>query len=193
MAPPPKALVAIADGSEEIETVTIADVLVRAGVAVELAAVGEGKCITGSRGIKIGADKSITECSGTSYDLIVLPGGKAGAEKLRDCAPLIQLLEDQRYARKLYGGICAAPAVALAPHGLLDGHKATCYPTLTLPAAYASPGNPTVVVSDNLITSRGPGTAMAFALKLVEALQGTEEARTVAEALLYNQEMYMEI
>ncbi len=174
-------LVPIADGSEEIEAVTIIDVLVRAGANVTVASV-EAVQITASRGVKLVANKRLTDCTGESFDLIALPGGMPGAEHLRDCAPLIEMLKAQRAAGKLYAAICASPAVVLAPHGLLDGKKATGYPSLQdkLPAL----GNGRVVVDGNCITSQGPATAMEFAVELVRHLFGDEKAQQIAGGLL---------
>ena len=117
-----KVLVPIADGSEEIETTCITDTLTRFGAEVTTASVMSSLTCTMSRGIKIVADCSIDDAVTKEWDLVVLPGGMPGAEHLRDCEPLIKLLKEQKRSSKLYGAICASPAVALASHGLLvDG------------------------------------------------------------------------
>ena len=174
-------LVPIADGTEEIEAVTIIDVLARAGANVTVAS-ADAIQITASRGVKLVADKLIAECTDESFDLIALPGGMPGAEHLRDCAPLIEMLKAQKAAGKLVAAICASPAVVLAPHGLLDGKKATGYPGTQdkLPKS----ANGRVVVDGNCITSQGPGTAMEFAVELVNQLCGKEKAQQVAAGLL---------
>ena len=123
-----KALVVIADGSEELEAVTIIDVLVRAGTDVTVASVGE-KQIAASRGVKIVADALIGDCRDKEYDLIALPGGLPGAEHLRDCGELIEMLKEQRLAGRFYAAICASPAVVFQHHGLLEGKTATGYPS----------------------------------------------------------------
>jgi len=176
-----KVLVVIADGSEELEAVTIIDVLVRAGADVVVASVSE-KQITASRGVKIVADTLIGDCQNQQYDLIALPGGMPGAEYLRDCDELIELLKKQKEAGRLYAAICASPAVVLGCHGLLEGKKATGYPSekLDLPSRV----DEKVVVDGNCITSQGPGTAIEFALKLVELLFGRDKSQEVAEAML---------
>jgi 4-methyl-5(b-hydroxyethyl)-thiazole monophosphate biosynthesis len=178
-----KALVAVADGSEELEAVTIIDVLVRAGTDVTVASVGE-KQITASRGVKIVADALIGDCRGKEYDLIALPGGLPGAEHLRDCGELIEMLKEQRRAGRFYAAICASPAVVLRHHGLLEGKAATGYPSpdLNLPGRK----DVKVVVDGNCVTSQGPGTALVFALKLVELLFGEEKSQQVAKAMLVN-------
>jgi 4-methyl-5(b-hydroxyethyl)-thiazole monophosphate biosynthesis len=172
-------LVPIADGTEEIEAVTIIDVLRRAEADVTVASVGALQ-VTASRGVRIVADCLIEACKERDYDLIVLPGGMPGAEHLRKSPVLKEMLLRQRNAQRWYGAICAAPAVVLEPHGLLVERRATCHPnhvhSLSDPSAVAAP----VVVDGNCVTSRGPGTALAFALKLVELLFGRQRMEAVA-------------
>ncbi len=178
-----KVLVPIADGTEEIEAVCIIDTLRRAEVEVTVASV-DGPQVTASRGVKLVADARIADCAGRTYDCIALPGGMPGAEHLRDSAELIEMLKQQKQAGRLYGAICASPAVALYPHGLLEGIRATCYPSMrsTLDPAYAS--DERVVVDKNCVTSQGPGTAIEFALKLVELLFGPQKAKEVGGPML---------
>lgn len=176
-----KVLVAIAEGIEELEAVTIIDVLRRAEADVTVASVG-AKQVTASRGVKLVADAVISDCLGTVYDLIVLPGGMPGAEHLRDCSQLIDMLKEQAASGRLYAAICASPAVVLKPHGLLENKKATCYPSLI--SELENPEQVKVVVDGNCITSQGPGTALEFSLKLVELLFGTEKSREVTKAML---------
>ncbi len=175
------ALVPIATGVEEIEATTIIDILRRADIEVTVASVGELQ-VTASRGVNLVADKIIDDCRDETFDLIALPGGMPGAEHLRDCPALITMLKAQRNAGRLYAAICASPAVALAPHGLLDGKTATSYPSLQNPLPRAS--NDRVVVDGNCVTSQGPGTAMEFAVTLVRLLVSAEAADSVAEGLL---------
>ena len=108
-----------------------------------------------------------------------------GAEHLRDSAELIGMLKKQKAAGRLYGAICASPAVALLPHGLLDGVKAvTCYPGMRNKLNPAQASNERVVVDGNCVTSQGPGTAIEFALKLVELLFGPQKAKEVGDPML---------
>ena len=177
-------LVPIGTGSEEIETCCIADTLVRAGAEVTVASVEEGLTVTCSRGIKIVADVPITDCESKLWDLVVCPGGMPGAERLRDSAALTSIIGDQRSSGRWLGAVCAAPAVVLQHHNLLDA-KATCYPapkfTETLGGKLA-PGE--VVVAGNVVTSKGPGTSLPFAIKLVELLYGKEKANEIADQML---------
>jgi len=174
-------LVAIADGTEELEAVTIIDVLRRAKADVTVASVGSRK-ITASRGVKLVADVVISDCVGKVYDLIALPGGMPGAKNLRDSNELTEILKVQASSGKLYAAICASPAVVLKHHGLLQNKKATCYPTLA--SALDNAVDSKVVVDGNCITSQGPATALHFSLKLVELLFGKEKAQQVAQAML---------
>ena len=174
-------LVAIADGTEELEAVTIIDVLRRAGAEVTVAAVDKPDVLC-SRSVKITADALISDCMDSEYDLIVLPGGLPGAEYLRDCAELIEMLKQQRSGGRLYAAICASPAVVLQPHGLLAGQKATGYPAPDLD--FDGRLDDKVVVDGNCITSQGPGTALEFSLRLVVLLFGRSKRNEVAQAIL---------
>lgn len=181
------ALVPIADGSEEIEAVCIIDSLRRAGVLVTVASVMDRLQITASRQTRIVADVLIADCLDQTYDLIALPGGMPGAEHLRDSVALSALLAAQSDAGRLTGAICASPAVVLLEHGLLGGHRATCFPSF-LPRLREAPNVEALedrVVDDGcLITSRGPGTAIEFALKLIERLTTAEHAADVGARML---------
>lgn len=177
-------LVPIADGTEEIEAVCIIDVLRRAGAEVIVASVQPALSIVASRGVKITADRFVKDCLQITFDLIVLPGGMPGSEHLRDSAELKKLLETQQKQNRLYGAICAAPAVVLQHHGLLGKRQATCYPKFTDQLENADTSGQKVVVDGNCVTSRGPGTALEFSIKLIELLYGKEKANEVAKGLL---------
>ncbi len=179
-----KVLVPIADGTEEIEATCIIDTLRRAGLEVTVASVGALQ-VTASRGVKIVTDALIADCANETYDCIALPGGMPGAEHLRDSAPLIAKLKEQKDAGRLYTAICASPAVVFQHHDLIEGVRATCYPSFRdkLDPAYAS--NDRVVVDGQCVTSQGPGTAIAFALKLVELLVGADKAKEVGDGMLF--------
>ena len=152
-----KVLVPIADGIEELEAVTVIDVLRRAEADVTVASVGQQQIIA-SRDVKLVADTLIAECVNQTYDLIVLPGGMPGAEHLRDCWQLITMLKDQAGSGRLFAAICASPAVVLQHHGLLKNRRATCYPSL-LSDLDRPKSDTKVVVDGNCTTSQGPGTA----------------------------------
>lgn len=176
-----KVLVPIADGTEEIEATTIIDCLRRADADVTVAAV-DNVNITASRGVNMTADTTISDCINQSFDAIVLPGGMPGAEHLRDCQILINMLKQQKATGKIYAAICASPAVVLATHELIDDKNTTCYPSMIgqLPKGI----DERVVVDGNCITSQGPATAMDFALALIEALYDADKRNNIAKALL---------
>ena len=176
-------LVPIADGTEEIEAVCIIDVLRRAGAAVTVASPSELQ-VTASRGVKLVADKLIADCTDEVYDLVVLPGGMPGAEHLRDSKELKSILTEQNNQGRLYAAICAAPAIVLHHHGLLGQRRATCHPSFVSYLQNVDSVESRVVADGNCVTSRGPGTAVEFALKLVELLYGKEKAREVADPMV---------
>jgi len=181
-------LIPIADGTEEMEAVITADILRRAQLDVCMASVMPGrKLVTASRGVKIEADTLLNQCLEQQWDLIVLPGGMPGAAHLHDSTDLIRLLRRQIAEERWLAAICAAPAVVLGRHNLIPLATATGFPGTQqeLATRVAKVVQDPVVVDGRLITSQGPGTAMAFALKLVELLCGTDVAEETAKALVY--------
>jgi protein deglycase len=180
-------LVAVAEGSEELETICIADVLRRAGANTTLASVGKLE-VNCSKGVNLIADRLLTDCLNETYDLVALPGGMPGSEHLRDCAELIAALKRQRAEGRLYAAICAAPAVVFYPSGLLEGRRATCHPNFAHLLSNVELLDATVVVDGNCITSRGAGTALEFSLTLVEQLYGKERAREVARGMVFTRD-----
>lgn len=177
-----KALVVIANGSESLEAVTVINVLRRANVDVTVAAVGEALSVTATRDILLLATVRHSDVAHQHFDLIVLPGGEAGAKTLAAHAPLIEQLQEQRRAHRWTAAICAAPPLVLAAHGLLDGKQATGYPALR--DALLHYVDLPVVVDGHTITGQGPASAIAFALACVERLAGETRRREVAGALL---------
>lgn len=178
-----KVLVPIANGIEELEAVTLIDVLRRAGAEVTVAGV-ETLQVVASRGTRLIADVPIEECATRTFDLIALPGGMPGAERLRDCEPLVRLLKEQASSGRLYAAICASPVVVLQHHGLLAGRRATAHPSFASRLSNQEAVEERVVADGNCVTSRGPGTALEFALALVELLFGKEQAEQVAAPML---------
>lgn len=176
----PTALVLLADGFEEIEAVTIVDVLRRGQIAVTTASLG-GKHVKGSHDIVIEADALLERVSVKDYDALVLPGGPA-SKTLRQDARAQALIQQAAREGKLVAAVCAAPT-ALEAAGVLRGKRATVYPGNQLPSAELV--EQAVVEDGNVVTSRGPGTAMAFALKLVERLKSPALAAETAERLLF--------
>lgn len=178
-----KILVPVANGVEMIEALSIVDVFRRAGATVDIASVHE-LVFTSSHNVKIHADKLIGECVDEDYDLVAVPGGIPGAENLKNSETLIRILKKQNAANKLYGAICAAPALVLKSHGLLEGKKATCHPLFIANLSSDQALENTVVFDQNCVTSRGAGTAVDFALELVGILMGEEKKREVAKGMV---------
>lgn len=177
----PTALVLLADGFEEIEAVTIIDVLRRGEVGVTTASLS-AKRVTGSHQISIEADALLENVAVEDFDALVLPGGPA-SKTLREDAHAQATIKRAAAAGKLLAAVCAAPT-ALEVAGVLAGKRATSYPGNPLPSAHWV--EETVVQDGDVITSRGPGTTMAFALAVVERLSGRETAKTTAERLLFS-------
>ncbi|XP_015899120.3 protein DJ-1 homolog B [Ziziphus jujuba] len=180
----PKILVPIANGTEEMEAVMIIDVLRRAKANVVVASLEDKLEILASRKVKLEADLLLDEAAKLSYDLIVLPGGLGGAQAFANSEKLVSLLKKQNESNRPYGAICASPALVLEPHGLLKGKKATAFPALSNKLSDQSEVENRVVVDGNLITSRGPGTSIEFALGIVEKLFGREKAIELAKTML---------
>jgi 4-methyl-5(b-hydroxyethyl)-thiazole monophosphate biosynthesis len=181
-------LICIANGSEEIETVTTADLLVRAGIQVTLASVTEDGAleITASRGIKLVADLPIIRVADEPFDAIVLPGGLAGAEAFRDSPLVVEKVRRMHLDGKIVAAICAAPALVLEYHQLFPLGNMTGFPSMRdkIPAHKWVDKRVYFDERVNLLTSQGPATAFDFALKLIELLQGREIAANVASQLV---------
>lgn len=179
----PQVLIPIANGSEEIEVVTLIDILRRAKVNVVVASVEKSAQVLASKGTKIVADKLISAISDSIYDLIILPGGTAGAERLHKSKILKKLLKEQESAGRIFGAICSSPAV-LQKQGLLKDKKATAHPTV-LDKLKDGVNDAQVVIDGKLITSQGLATSTQFALAIVSKFFGHARARSVAEGLVY--------
>lgn len=177
----PRVLVPLAPGFEEIEAVTIVDVLRRADIEVVVAGLQPGP-VTGSHGISLATDAHLDEVIDEPFDLIVLPGGLPGADHLEKHAALRERLRQQAQSGGKVAAICAAPRV-LASAGLLEGRRATSYPGFIDPLIPEDAATP-VVIDGNITTSRGPGTALSFALSLVGQLAGEPARKTLAERML---------
>ena len=178
-----KAIIVLAEGFEEIEAVTPADILRRAGVAVELVGL-EGMEVRGAHGIVFKTDRLLGEEE--EVDAVILPGGLPGAENLAASEKLAQVLRRQVKAGKLVAAICASPGLVLGWHGIMDGRRGTCYPGFEghfgTGAEYVEEP---VVLDDKVMTSRGPGTAFAFGLALARELAGAEAAERLRQGMVY--------
>lgn len=178
-----RALVAIADGTEELEAVTVIDTLRRAEIEVTVASVSTLQ-ITASRQVKIIADKLISDCKNDSFDTIILPGGMPGAQHLRDSKDLLEILKKHDSKGALIAAICASPAVVLAYHGFLINRKATSYPSFHKDLPKQEAVHERTVLDGHFLTSQGPGTALEFSLFIVEILLGKALSEIIKKGMI---------
>jgi 4-methyl-5(b-hydroxyethyl)-thiazole monophosphate biosynthesis len=178
----PKVLVPLAQGCEEIEAVTVIDILRRAKIEVVAAGL-DAQPVRASRGVMLLPDMTLDAALQQEFDMIVLPGGQPGTNNLKADPRIIALLQRMSTHGKYVAAICAAPSV-LAAAGLLDGKNATSFPGSLDPYAAVNKQLAAIVEDGKLITSRGPGTAMDFALTLVERLAGTAKRDEVEAGLV---------
>jgi 4-methyl-5(b-hydroxyethyl)-thiazole monophosphate biosynthesis len=179
-----KVLVPLAAGCEELEAVTIIDLLRRAGVEVVTAGLEPG-IVKASRGTQLVPDTNLDSVLMDDFDMIVLPGGMPGAQHLKEDRRVQALLKKMASENKYTAAICAAP-IALAEAGLLSGRKATGYPGVLekLGLTDITVRNDAVIKDGKVVTSRGPGTAMDFALELIEILVGESKRKEVEAGLV---------
>jgi len=182
----PKVAIILADGFEELEAVAIIDVLRRAGIDVVSAGLKEGP-VSSARKVKIIPDASIDEINSNDFDMVVLPGGLPGSDNLNADKRVGDLIRDFNDKGKVTGAICAAPYV-LANAGILEGKHATSYPSFKEKLGNVEYEEKPVVTDGNVMTSRGPGTAICFGLAIVERFSGSEKAQQVKESMLVDQD-----
>lgn len=177
-------LVPLAQGCEELEAITITDLMTRAGIKVTTASLDD-RPVKASRGITIIADTSIDKIADENFDMIVLPGGLPGADHLRDDEHVQQMLKRHAESGQYVAAICAAPK-ALAQAGILEGKTATSYPGVleALKLADTRISTAPIEIDGKVVTSRGPGTAMDFALQLIELLKGKQTRQDVEKGLV---------
>lgn len=179
-------LVPLAQGCEELEAVTIIDLLRRAEIEVVTAGL-DHEPVRASRGVMLVPDTDLDTALQREYDMVVLPGGRSGADNLNSDTRVGELLKRMADSEKFTAAVCAAPKV-LANQGLLDGKQVTCYPG-NLRAdnpQHISLSDEAVVIDGKVITSRGPGTAMDFALTLIKVLVGKTRRDEVEAGLARN-------
>ena len=174
----------LADGFEETEAVTTIDVLRRAEIDVITVSISNSKTVTGAHGIPVIADEIFAETDFSTADLLFLPGGMPGTKHLGEHEGLKQLLLHQVNSGRKIAAICAAPTV-LAKIGILDNKEAICYPGFESDLTNAVISTKTVVKSGNVITGKGPGVTIPFALKVVEELKGKAVADKIAADLCF--------
>ena len=179
-----KVSVMLADGFEEVEALTAVDLLRRAKIYVDTVSITDDFTVHGAHGINVQTEDLFDEVDFSETDMIVLPGGMPGTTNLKEHEGLKKVLLSFAEEEKYIGAICAAPTV-LDEIGILQGKRATCYPGVESQIKDAILTRTPVMRDGNIITGQGVGTAIDFALKLVEVLAGEEKAKEIAEAIVY--------
>ncbi|MDR0454756.1 MAG: DJ-1/PfpI family protein [Deferribacteraceae bacterium] len=180
-----KVLIIMADGFEEIEAVTVIDLLRRADIDVIIAGLN-GKSVTGAHNIVVAADIELKSVLKAEYDMLILPGGGPGTAALAASSDVLELIRRYDSKKTYIAAICAAPT-ALAKAGIMDGRAVTSYPGTENAFDSKLYKTEAVVISGHIITSRAPGTAADFALTLVKILAGENRAETLAKEIYHNQ------
>lgn len=180
-----KAYIFLAEGFEEIEAVTAIDTLRRAEIDIKAVSMSESLEVKGSRNVVLKADILFDEKQLKDANMLILPGGMPGTKNLENDGRLAELLQKSAKENKYIAAICAAPMV-LGKLGLLFGKEATCYPGFESYLEGAKVKDEKVVVDGKFITSRGPGVALDFSLKLVEILKGKELSDKLSKDMIYN-------
>lgn len=179
-----KVYVMLAEGFEEIEALTVVDVLRRGEVFVEMVSITEDEMVTGGHGITVKADKTFSKVEDV-VDCIVLPGGLLGTMNLKEKVELMEKIKKQYEEGRYVAAICAAPALILGELGLLQGKKATCYPQMEEHMKGAIYDNQSSAVQDGtIITACSMGGAIDFSLQILEALLGEEKSTQIRESLV---------
>lgn len=176
-----KALVILADGFEEIEAISVLDILRRGQVKVTTASL-DFKLVSSARGVMVKANYLLSELPHYDFDMLILPGGGEGVENLGQNDDVERMIKRYHMEGRYIAAICAAPSL-LDGYGVLDGRRATIYPGMSLANA-TQVDDEDVVMDGHFITSRGPGTSIAFSLALLEILKGASVAKEVSDAIL---------
>lgn len=179
-----KVSVILADGFEEIEGLTVVDLLRRATIYVDTVSIMEDYTVHGAHGINVQTEDLFEEVNFVESDMIVLPGGIPGTTNLNAHEGVCRVVKDFFQEGKKIGAICAAPTI-LSNLGLLKGKRVTCHPSVEKDIKGAALTGAPVTVDGNLITSQGVGTAIEFALKLIEVLSGKDKADEIAKSIVY--------
>ena len=174
----------LADGFEEIEAITVIDMLRRAGIPLATVSITDNVEVAGAHDIIVHADATLPSISVNEYSALILPGGEPGTTHLEGCVPLATLLTHQYQNGALLAAICAAPRV-LGGLDILDGHRATCFPGVESGLGKAIFTGEAVVTDDNIITAKGAGTAIAFAHAIIQYLRGNECADAVTAKMQF--------
>lgn len=179
-----KLAVFLGEGFEEIEGLTVVDICRRCGLEMDMVSVTGKAAVTGSHGITVRADKLFEEVDFAAYDMLVLPGGMPGTRNLEAHGGLMEQVDAFYGQGKYVGAICAAPSI-LGHRGILKGRRACCYPSFEAQLEGAQVTDNPVEISGNVVTSRGMGTAIEFALAIAGIFCGQDRADELAEGIVY--------
>ncbi len=179
-----KIAVFFGEGFEEIEALTVVDICRRAGIEVKMVSITGQDVVTGAHKISVGMDMQFEDVDFASLDMLVLPGGMPGTKNLEAHAGLMEQIDRFYKEGKLLGAICAAPSI-FGHRGMLKGRKACCYPGFEKDLEGAMVMTAKVTVDNHVITSRGMGTAMDFALAITASLCGEEVAQKLSRTIIY--------
>lgn len=179
-----KAAVFFGTGYEEIEALTVVDILRRAGVETSMVSVTGERNVTGSHSISVAMDAVLSEVDFGSLDVIVLPGGMPGTTNLEACEALMVQVDSFMEENRIIAAICAAPSI-LGHRGHLQGRRACSFPNFESHLEGAEVMEEPAVIDGNVVTGRGMGAAVPFALAVLEKLQGKETAEKMAENIMY--------
>lgn len=179
-----KAIVFLADGCEMVEALTPVDLLRRAGVEVHTVSIKENKAVVSSHKVTLMADKTLSETP-QEADVVILPGGMPGTTNLGACKEVTDIVRRQFESGGIVAAICAAPSI-LGDMGILDGKRAVCYPSFEERLKGAKVTANEVEVDGNVITSRGMGTAITFALAIIGELLGQDKAKEIGSQVIFN-------
>ena len=180
-----KVYVFLADGFEDVEALIPVDVWRRGGLDVVTVSISDFPLVQSAHGVNIEADVMLEQCDFSEADLLFLPGGMPGATNLFECEEVCKAVVDQHAAGKKVAAICASPAVVLAPLGILDGKKATCYPGFEQALVESTYTADLVTVDGNVTTGEGPAAAFPFAYELLSQLVDKQTADQIAEGMRF--------
>lgn len=181
-----RAAIFFAPGFEEIEALTVVDLLRRASIEIDMVSITDELMVEGSHKIQVIMDKTWAEVNFDEVEMIILPGGMPGTKNLEVCEPLMQKIDDFHSKGKYISAICAAPSI-LGRKGMLKGKNACSFPEYESSLEGAAVTHNEVEVSDHIITSRGMGCSIPFGLAIVECFRGKEAAEMLAEKIVFRQ------
>lgn len=174
----------LADGYEEIEALAVVDIFRRAGITLDMVSISDELLTNGSHGIQVMADILLKEVTFDEYDMLILPGGLKGMQNLEACTPLMMQIDKFYENDKYIAAICASPSI-FGRRGILEGRQATAYPGFEGELKGATVVDAGAVRTGHVITGRSMGSAIEFALLLVETLLGKEKAEEIAKQIVY--------